>query len=232
MSKASYINGDEIYDKYGARLLSYSVGQVSISDSYITPPNSMMPVKIKESLGTRQIKIKLEFTGDSHIEVLKKISGMTAVLIQESEIELPDGFQYHCVLKKVSEPTLKGEIFYVVTFTLEGYRHLEMKTITFNDNTWTAAVEFIDGDCETPAIITIDTSESEVTVNGITISNIVGTIVINGIDAIVTETENGSTYNKFKDTNLTMFPKLTPGRCSFTKSGTATVKVQYYPIYL
>lgn len=232
MSKPTYINGSEIFEEYGARLLDYSIGPVSIKDSYFTPPNSMRPVKINESLGTRPVKIRLEFTGDSHLEVLKKISNMTSTLIQESEIALPDGFTYHTVLKGVSEPDLKGEIYYVVMFTLEGYRHLAMETVSFDTSTWTHQVFNVEGNCETPAIITIDANESEVTIDGITISNIIGTIVINGMDCTVTETENGSTYNKFKDTNLTKFPKLSPGRCSITKSGMATVKIQYYPIYL
>ena len=81
MSKPVYVNGEEIFAKYKAKLLSYSIGTVSISDSYMTRKNSISPVKFKEAIGTRKITLKLEFEGDTCHEALVNISNLTVELL-------------------------------------------------------------------------------------------------------------------------------------------------------
>lgn len=228
MSKPVYVNENEIYEKYRARLLDYKVGAASISNSYLSHTNSVIPVKLKESVGTRIIELYLEFEGVSCNESLISISNMTADLLKETEIQLPDGFYYFCVLDEVSSPILEGDTFYSVTFRLVGYRHLAMQSQTF---TKSGSINVI-GNCASPAIITINDASEEVTVNDITVSNITDTIVINGYDKTVMTVTDSSKKNKFKDCNLTKFPMLNPGVNIITISGTATVKVEYKPIYL
>lgn len=228
MSKPVYLNGSDMYRQFKARLLDYKVGPPSINNPYLTLTNSIIPVKLKESIGTRTITLKLEFEGDTCNESLLKISDMTAYLLYENDIELPDGFHYFCILKDVGEPTLKGCTIYSVTFTLVGYRHGAMVSQEF---TYSDTITVI-GNCKAPAIITIENASDTVKVNDITVKNIEKTVIINGFDKTVIETDGVYTSNKFKDCDMTKFPSLDPGVNMIEITGSAKVTIEYEPIYL
>ena len=228
MSKPVYVNGSEIYTQYKARLLDYRVGPPTISNSYMSRTTSVIPVKLKESIGTRSIELDLEFEGDDCHDSLLHISDMTALLLNENELKLPDGFEYFCILDKVSSPTLEGDTFYSVTFTLEGYRHGEMQTAEFTKSGSVFAL----GNCKAPAIITIENATGTVSVNDITVNNISSKVVIDGYKKTVMAVSGVTESNKFKDCVMTKFPSLNPGTNMITISGTAKVTVAYTPIYL
>lgn len=228
MSSPVYVNDEEIYAKYKAKLLDYSVGAVSIKDSYLDRKNSIIPVKLKESVGTRDITLELEFEGDTCHEALLNISNMTAELLQENDIRLPDGFIYFCVLDKAGAPKLKGCNFYEVKFTLVGYRHLAMEKETFTETGSFIAL----GNIEAPAIITIENASGTVVVNNITVKNITKTVVINGYDKTVMETDGITFSNKFKDCEFSRFPSLDPGPNIVDITGNATVTIEYTPIFM
>ena len=228
MSKPVYVNEEEIFAKYKAKLLNYSVGAVSISDSYLERKSSIIPVKLKESVGTREITLELEFEGDTCHQALLNISNMTALLLHENDILLPDDFYYFCVLDKVGAPKLKGCNFYEVKFTLVGYRHLAMEKEVF-----TETGSFIArGNLEAPAIVTIENATGTVVVNGITVKNISDTVVINGYDKTVMETDGVTYRNKFKDCEFSRFPSLDPGPNIVEITGDATVTIEYTPIFM
>ena len=223
-----YVNDKELYAKYKAKLLDYTVGAVSISDSYLERKNSIIPVKLKESVGTRSITLELEFEGDTCHEALLNISNMTAELVHETVLKLPDGFNYFCVLKKAKDPKYKGEAFYVVTFTLIGYRCLSAVKEVFTE---TGTINAL-GNIEAPAIITIENASGTVTVNDITVKNITKKVVINGYDKTVMEIDGVVESNKFKDCDMTKFPSLDPGPNLIDITGDATVTVEYTPIFM
>jgi phage-related protein len=228
MSRPVYLNEEEIFARFKAKLLDYSVGAVSISDSYLARKNSIIPVKLKESIGTRPITLELEFEGDSCHESLLNISNLTAELLMENDILLPDGFYYYCVLDNVGTPKLEGHTYYTVQFTLVGYRHLSMLKETFTETDGM----FVAGNMETPAIITIEGATGTVTVNGITVKDIKQTVVINGYDKTVMETDGAVESNKFKDCTMIKFPSLVPGYNLIDIDGTATVTIEYTPIFM
>ncbi|MPN51591.1 hypothetical protein SDC9_199239 [bioreactor metagenome] len=87
---------------------------------------------------------------------------------------------------------------------------------------------FVQGNYDAEAIFVVDTEESSITINDITVKNISGEIVIDGFDKLVQQ--DGT--NKFIDCDMTDFPILTPGVNTITVSGAATVTVKYYPIYV
>lgn len=229
MSRPVYVNEIEIYDRYKARLVNYKVGSPSIGNAYLAQTNSIIPIKLKETIGTRPIELKLEFEGQSCHESLLNISNMTAELIDETELLLPDGFYYFCILDKVATPTLEGDTFYSVTFNLVGYRHGPMQSKEFTE---TGAI-YVDGNCKAPAIITIeDAATSVVAVNDIVVNDITETVIINGFDKTVLETDGIVTSNKYKDCQMTKFPSLVPGVNMINISGSAKVTIAYVPIYL
>lgn len=228
MSKPVYVNEEEIFAKYKAKLLDYSVGSVSIKDSYLKRKTSIIPVKLKESIGTRDITLELEFEGDTCQEALLNISNLTAKLLQENDILLPDGFYYFCILDNVGAPKLKGCNFYEVKFTLVGYRHLAMEKEVFTETGSFIAL----GNLDAPAIITIENASGTVVVNDITVKNISNKVVINGYDKTVMETDGIAESNKFIDCTMTKFPSLEPGINLIEITGVAKVTIEYTPIFM
>lgn len=228
MSKPVYFDGVEILKKYNARLLHYTVYAPSISNAYLSRTNSVIPTKLKEAVGTRTIALELEFFGETPHESLLQISNMTADLLNETEIQLPDGFYYFCILDKVSAPKLEGDTFYSVTFELVGYRHGPMQTEVLNESGSIYAV----GNYNAPAKITIENAAGTVVVNDITVKDITDTVIINGFDKTVFETDGVYTRNKFKSCEMTKFPRLSPGVNVIDITGDAKVTIEYQPIYL
>ena len=228
MSKPVYLNDREIYGLYKARLLDYKVGSPNIDNAYLSQANSVIPIKLKETVGTRTIELDLEFEGESCYEATLNISNMTAELLYENELLLPDGFYYFCVLDKVSTPKLEGDTFYSVKFELTGYRHGPSVSKTF---TRYGSIDVL-GNYDAPAIITIKNATGSVTVNDITVRDIKDTVIINGFDKTVFETDGVYTRNKFKSCEMTKFPSLKPGVNIINITGSGTVTIEYKPIYL
>ena len=255
MIKALYVNGNEIYDLFKANLLDYSVGPPVISNPYQESTVSVIPIKLNESIGVRPVTLKLEFEGDSLGEVFLNISNATAFFLGENEVQLPDGFFYHCVFDSIGTPVNKGSNFVTCDFKLVGYRHLEMQSQTFTES----GVMNVLGNHKAPAIIKIEDAVGDVTVNGITVTGISGIVVINGYEktvmeynedgeasaiaglavcgaAIVGSKKTGSGEyvwkNIFIRCDLTKFPSLNPGINAINITGDATITVSYTPIFL
>lgn len=228
MSKPVYFNGREIFPLFKASLLDYRVGPPEISNSYLSWKNNIIPVKLNEAIGVRPLKIDLEFEGENPHEALLNISDMTAELLHETDILMPDGFYYFSILKSVSEPKLKGNSYYTVTFELVCYRHGAMVSKEFSSS---GSIDVL-GNHKAPAIITIENAAGTVTVNDITVRNVNHKVIINGFDKTVFETDDVVTSNKFKDCDMTTFPALNPGVNMIEISGAGKVTIEYQPIYL
>lgn len=228
MSKPVYFGNREILPLFKARLLDYKVGSPSINNAYLSQTNSVIPIKLKEAIGVRTIELKLEFEGETPHEALLNISNITAELLNETDILLPDGFYYFCILDKVSTPELKGDSYYSVTFTLVGYRHGQMESKVL---TRSGSVD-VKGNYKAPAIFIIENATGTVTINDITIKNVEKKVIINGFDKTVFETDDVVTSNKFKDCDMTRFPCLNPGVNMIEIYGAGKVTVEYQPIYL
>lgn len=220
------ING-ALLNTYKAHLLSYDIGATDYANGYVLPPSSMIPAKLKYSIGLRSVVLKIDFEGETMNEITCSISEFTERLHEGAEILLPDGFTYSCVFKNASTPKEKAPWILQVEFTLEGYRHGALETMTL---TRTGSI-FVDGNCETPAILKIATSAKSAKVCGISVYNINGEVVIDGYKKKVMQ--NG--VNKFGDTDMTEFPKFFPGyrQIDVAAAGNEaiTVEVSYYPIY-
>jgi len=230
------ING-ATFGTYGGHLLSYEIGACEYSNGYITPPTSMIPVKLRHTLGLRGVTLTMDFEGETENDIALNIAEFIGHLYNGAEILLPDGFTYFCVFKKASTPIEKAPWIKQVKFTLEGYRHGALETETLS----ASGSIFVDGNCKTPAIIRITTASTSITILGITISNISGVIEIDSYKKTVKQITGGNgapevTTNKFADTNMTEFPKLSPGLTTVEISGTGNaatmVEISYYPIFI
>lgn len=212
---------------FHAELLEYTVGQCDYSDGYILPSGRLIPEKLRSRVGLRPITLTIDFEGKSLYEITLEISKVTAMLRKEAKLLLPDGFYYWCEFDKASTPKQKAPWIMQVKFTLSGFRHGPMQYVTLSESQ-TIKVE---GNYETPATlhITPDDGITEVTVAGITVTNLTGSVTIDGIYTTIMD-ENG--LNKFRDApDMTAWPCLQPGENEIAVSEGATVEISYYPIY-
>lgn len=219
------INGQTL-DIFKAHLVSYSIGACEYGNGYMSPPSSIFPIQLDGKVGLRSVEITLDFEGDSMAEISLNISNLTAQLHKEALLFLPDGFYYTCVFEKVSDPEEKAPWIMQTKFSFSGVRHKALTTENFKQS----GKLYIDGNYKSSAIIKIMPSSgtTEVTVNGITVKNIIGEVVVDGIKKTVMQ--NGK--NKFADTDMTEFPCFECGENDVTISGDATVEISYYPIFL
>lgn len=225
MADTTKING-VFLSTYGASLLEYNSGAISLDSNYFKADNRLRMTVLPSRLPLRSITLKLEFIGESDNAAETNASKLIQVLSGETELFLPDGFLYRCVLQKTGKPSRKAKGIFQREVSLAGYRHgaLETKTVNVSGSSIT-----VKGNYKTEARFTMTATGSTVIVNGITVSNVASgaTIVIDGIDCFVKQ--NGT--NKFDDCDLTEFPMLQVGMQAITFSGANSVKVEYYPIF-
>lgn len=217
------INGT-LFTEYKAKMLSYKVGACDYSTGYLLPPASMVPVKLNQTVGLRGITLTFDFEGDTPREIAENISKVTALMQIMPDILLPDGFLYYCVYEEQSTPEEKAPWIHRVQYTLSGFRHEAMETVTL---TQTGTVN-VGGNYKTPAVLSITSTENTVKVLGVTVQNAAGVVIIDGLKKTVTK----DGMNKFSDTNLTVFPVLQPGQNTVEIEGASKVEVSFYPIFL
>lgn len=221
-------NGIDINKTYNANILEFSEGGYSFSDNYVQPPGGIQFIKLNPSgLPLKKLKITLDISGTSYSDLESKVSNLTKLFYSSRLLlsDFGDGMTWDCVLTATSEIEEVAPWIYQTKFSFAGYKKGEPVTVTASS--FPASVN-IQGNFETEPVITLTGCGSEVTILGITISNVTGTIVIDSLNKTITEDGN----NKLLDCDLTKFPTLQPGENSITLTGTATMSLTYYPIYM
>lgn len=209
---------------YGAHLVSYSVAGCELNDTYFLAPSAIFPTRLQNNPRLRKITLTFDFEGTDTHSAIKNMSDITAIFSKEANLLLPDNFNYYCILTSAGKSTTKAPWIEQCTFTFVGLRYGSLETVVINES----SSIFVEGNCETECIFIIDTEETQIIINGITVNNIKGQVIIDGINSTVEE--NG--VNKFADCELVSFPTLTPGNNDIDIHGTAKVTILYYPIYL
>ena len=214
---------DRLFSEWGAIMLSYEVGQCEYKHGYLKAQGKPFPVKLKPSIGLRPITFTLDFSGLSPMETARQISDLTDVLMNTTEIMLPDGFYYWCEYDGTSTPERKAPWIEQAEFHLHGVRHEALETVTLS----ASGTVDVGGNMETPMIVKLTPSGSGMTFQGITItgSNVV---IIDGVHTTVKKT-NGD--NVFGNTDMTKWPTLLPGKNTITMSGVSSAEISFYPIW-
>lgn len=220
------INGYRLAE-FGANMVGYTIGACDLDDTYILPSSGIIPVILASRVKLRQITMTLDFEGESAHDVALAISKMTAMFSGEVHLLLPDGFYYWCAYEKASTPTEKAPWIRQVKFTFSGFRHGRKQTFTLAEN----STVFIDGNVETPLIVKITpvAGTTEAVFNGVKVTELSGSVTIDGVYTTILDADG---MNKFKDTDMTEWPKLKPGFAEIAVEGAATFEVSYYPIWL
>ncbi len=207
---------------FGARLLDYTVGAPGITNETFQGKNAQFPKLLASSVAARPLTVSLVFFGKSRNDVTRRISRFLAEAQGTCQLYLPDGFFYTSILQGVSDPQPIIPTQVQVDFQFLSVRHGAMIRIPLEKS----GEIYCDGNLEADCIFSL-TAQGTASVQGVTVKNISGTVVIDGIQKTITQ--NGA--NKFADADLLTFPKLTPGKNVITLSAGAKVTIQYYPVY-
>lgn len=219
------INGVAL-SAFGGRLLDFSVTGSSYKNGYTMPPRGFFPVRYIGDIGLRDVTLTVDFIGSEWSDAETAASDFIAELVRGADILLPDGFLYYSAFD--SDAAFKTPARNIVTHTvkLKAVRHGPLVSDQFSaPATITVTAS---GNRETPARLYAEGVSGACAVKGISITDLTGEIVIDGIEGKVTR--NGQ--NVFANTNLTTFPRLNPGANTITASGSLTgLTVEYYPLY-
>lgn len=215
-------------EEFGARLVSYQVAPTPVTNEYLEGYRTLMSPLMDTDVSKREIIILLHLKGSNQKEIADNENKLFSVIYKESELLLPDGYQYSCIFRDGSSESISHTLT-EVEITLVGVRHLGLVAIPCtSESTEINCSSTVDTSC----IIRIvpESPLENITVYGITVSNVSDPVIIDGIAKKVTM--NG--INKFPDTDLTEFPLLHPGinTISVSDSSSAIITVEYYPTFI
>lgn len=218
---------DVLPESFGAIMLNYEVGATPISGAYVAAESRAFPVRLRGKKGPRTIRMTFDFEADTDYERAVNISRFTHALQKDTvDLILPDGFHYWCEFDGASTPRKMAPWIEQVEFQLTGIRHSAAQQHTLS----APGIIDADGNQDTPIIVTLTPAEgaSVMQFMGITIQG-GEQITIDGVAATVTDSAGG---NAFISTDLTEFPKLSPGKNQIQMEGVASAAISYYPIWI
>ena len=222
--KEMYISNKDLAD-FNARLLSYTVGGTEYSQTYnnATTNTGIFPILFSSDYGLREISITVVFKPDKkyfsfkdtlHNLIINKNKLDTALLSDEVELFLPDGFYYRVILTKAGNEKIEGQEL-EATYNFVGVRHEEK----VKGNTKTGAkISFT----------TVNANKFDIYLNDsiYNFSNIVlENIILDGINKEIKSNTNVEFIN---------FPTLKPDANTLASSVKAfnDITVEYYPIWV
>lgn len=207
---------DKLLSYFNADLVDYTVSQNDLTDNMIVYSNSVIPVPLKGAIGTKTIKLVLDFKSVGSKKSAKTISEFVNYLAVKNEnhdfveLHLRDGFYYTCCFKSADDPVEKAPWILQSTFTFVGFRHTNKIEQTFTSKSQGAFDnDYPHCDIETPIYIkvtplkTVDSFTLTVGGQAITFSGISEYVEIDSLRATVTDKKG----NAFGKCNMTAFPK-------------------------
>lgn len=216
--------------EFGGKLLGYSLGGSAVTNDYLRGPSCLAPVLLHTDIGLRPLTVTITFEGEDREDTIAKISAFACEVQSKSELWLPDGFTYTCILTSISEVVEILPNYQEVSYSFDAVQHKELVTHRFSSGT--SHTVFCQGNLPTECILSVTpaTSLSQLMVFGIKISSLTAgkTFVIDGIARTVTQ----DGINKFAQTNLVEFPKLQPGSNLINLSQSVPLTVSYYPTFI
>ena len=213
---------------YNAKLLSYSYTPAAVTNTTVTPYNSILPILTDTEIAPGTLTVTLHVRGSSQAACQASIAALLMLLYRKSEIDLEDGYLYRCIYNSASL-VYRMETLMEITVTLTAVKHKALVTATLttgsNSVSCSSAVSVR---CLLQITPTADAESC--TVFGITVNHLTAgkAVIIDGFNGLVQE----DGLNKFLDTDMTDFPLLQPGDNTVSVTGSVTVVLQYYPTYL
>ena len=220
-----YINGTDIEELGGLMLRDYTVSASPVTQDYNKPRNGTSFTVFGKTIGLKTITVTVNIRGRDHREVAARKSALDVMAAAgQTEITLPDLFQYTSVLQSAGDLSwilpMRGECSY----TFLGIQHDPMISVE------TAGILYAEGtmpEMSCRISVTAGATAETYTVAGVTFTDINAgdKIVIDGLNSRVLL--NGG--NAILRCDLVEFPRLTPGKNTIVAPD--RIMVEYYPTY-
>lgn len=220
---------------YKAILLSKDIqtAEVTVYDDWLR--NALNPLYMGKQETYKQIKIQLLIKDTSEENALTDISNLVKQF-EKCTIKFDDlDYYYDCLIVSKSQEKIVTDIYTVDVELKSNYAY---KSPVISNFTGKTDIVTVDGNTETPAIVsvTMPIDTISVTLMGlsedpITIKNLHKDVPVNVDSEVGIITENGN--NKFGDCDLWQFPFLQPGTNTITTDNdNAKVQISYKPRWI
>ncbi len=126
--------GDRDLAEFSAKLqTAYTLGASQVDSDTFQGKNRSSLVLLDQSFGAMEIVLPLEVWGSSRTDTAKKWSALCGAFAGEVDVNLGDGFLYHCVAKDFGHPAWLRDDWLTSDVTLLGIR--QKATVTFSTKT-------------------------------------------------------------------------------------------------
>lgn len=223
--------------KFGAKQLTVDISTSSITNKSEYNSKLLIPLFFDGEISFKTIEVSLLFKGSSRDEILKNISNLMSKLVKKVTLTL-DGYtsRFDVVLQDSETVKSASEYTYKKNLTFIGYEY--KKEVIETMNRITNKTINVVGNLETPSIVEITPSIDliNLTLTGLAEDPIIlknlkanKKLIVNGEDGTVTV----DGVNKFSDTDMWGFPKLSPGAKTITvDKSSVDITIKYKPRYI
>ncbi len=227
-----YVDGEDVYDRYNADLIEFSVSQGKLKSDYWVAAGKSSFEQFGVEIEPKEAEASFYVGGPSAEEAQINVSGLQNALSRCVLIPDDTRFEYPAVLTSFSCKATGVEPYYLVTASFAVVRRLPLREVIFHSGGTLSGSFFNPGNTESGLRLEITSGEDigSVYVAGIVIHNLEANVpfLIDGIAGTVTS----GGINRFLDTNLISFPKASPGENTISIYGDVQVKASFYPVFL
>lgn len=146
------VNNKKIAE-FGGKLLGYSLGGSAVTNDYLRGPGCLAPVLLHTDIGLRPLTVTITFEGEDREDTIAKISAFACEVQSKSELWLPDGFTYTCILTSISEVVEILPNYQEVSYSFDAVQHKELVTHRFSSGT--SHTVFCQGNLPTECILSV-----------------------------------------------------------------------------
>lgn len=224
-----FINNKDISD-FGAKAdrNSISIGGTQITNDYFQGRNRSHYTLMDTTYGLKPISFKLVFFANYLRDAKLQKSQLEFELFGVSEIHMPDGFYYRCMLDSIGNGVEKGVdgmgVMIECEYQLSGIQHDELVEVS-NGASFLAKGTLPKMDCKLSVTVGADTANYSL--GGAIFKNVHAgdKLVVDGIYKRFLKNGAWTTADSWIS-----FPSVVPGQNSFTAQDVVTV--EYYPSYI
>lgn len=228
MKETIYINGTEISALGAESMRSYGVGGTVLENDYFQGRNRTNFALLSAVFKLKPVWFQLVFKADTRHEAMQQKSSVDALLYGTSEIHLPDGYYYRCMLESVGEIEWQGQdgagILAIVKYSLSGMQHDPLVKVAGGSFYAAGTMPQMDASLS----VTVSTAAAAYNLGGAIFPNVSKgeTLTFDGINKrILRGGAPGAAGVQWVN-----FPVVKPGLNTF--SAPDPVTVEYYPCYL
>ena len=243
-----YINGHDLSEFQAKLERDYAMGGCQVENSLNQGPSRSTLLLLRQNFAPLTIRLPLNFYAKTKACTMAHMAAFNALCQGPVELDLSDGFVYHCVLTEIGETAWLGDTFCAADYTFSGIRHKQTATVesaapihlvndgTFPKSDCVITVKNLQCTASVPVIISLSDGETTFLTWKIDTS---GGLYQAGGDLVLDGVHKQNRYNGGNIPTGTMawtdYPYLKPGTNTLSIGGgltQANMQVQYAPAYL